>query len=68
MADTKPPTLWQMLHSIVAAAFGVQSQKNRERDFTYGKPVHFVVLGIVCTVVFALGLFGVVKVVVWLAL
>ncbi|MGC1333101.1 MAG: DUF2970 domain-containing protein [Pseudomonas sp.] len=68
MAEPKPPTLWQMLHSIIAAAFGVQSQKNRERDFTHGKPVHFVVLGIVCTVVFALGLFGVVKVVVWLVL
>ena len=67
MADTKPPTLWQMLHSIVAAAFGVQSQKNRERDFTRGKPVHFVVLGIVCTAVFALALFALVKLVVYIA-
>ena len=30
----KPPTFWQMLHSILAAAFGVQSGKNRARDFT----------------------------------
>ncbi|WP_158155660.1 DUF2970 domain-containing protein [Pseudomonas sp.] len=67
MPTTKPPTLWQMLHSIIAAAFGVQSQKNRERDFTHGKPAHFIALGIVCTVVFALGLFALVKLVVHLA-
>ncbi|MGH8346765.1 MAG: DUF2970 domain-containing protein, partial [Pseudomonas sp.] len=24
-ADNKPPTFWQMLHSVMAAAFGVQS-------------------------------------------
>lgn len=65
--DNKPPTLWQMLHSIVAGAFGVQSGKNRERDFTHGKPSHFVVLGIVFTVVFALALFGIVKLVLHLA-
>jgi hypothetical protein len=25
--DNKPPSFWQMLHSVVAAAFGVQSGK-----------------------------------------
>ena len=44
--DNKPPTFWQMLHSVMAAAFGVQSGKNRARDFTHGKPSHFVLLGI----------------------
>ncbi|MBC3349230.1 DUF2970 domain-containing protein [Pseudomonas hefeiensis] len=65
--DNKPPTLWQMMHSVLAAAFGVQSGKNRARDFTHGKPSHFVVLGIVFTVIFALTLFGIVKLVVHLA-
>ena len=65
--DNKPPTFWQMLHSVMAAAFGVQSGKNRARDFTHGKPSHFVVLGILFTVVFALTLFGVVKLVLHLA-
>ncbi|EKT4557532.1 DUF2970 domain-containing protein, partial [Pseudomonas putida] len=41
----KPPTFWQMLHSILAAAFGVQSGKNRARDFTHGKASHFIALG-----------------------
>ncbi len=43
---TNRASFWQMLHSVVAAAFGVQSGKNRARDFTHGKPSHFVMLGI----------------------
>lgn len=65
--DNKPPTLWQMLHSVVAAAFGVQSGKNRARDFTHGKPSHFVILGILFTTVFALTLYGIVQLVLLLA-
>lgn len=59
----RPPTLWQMLQSVVAAAFGVQSGKNRERDFTQGKPMHFVALGLIFTLGFVLLLFVVVKLV-----
>lgn len=65
--DNKPPTFWQMLHSVVAAAFGVQSAKNRARDFTHGKPSHFVILGLLFTAVFALTLLGIVKLVLHLA-
>jgi hypothetical protein len=65
--NNKPPTFWQMLHSVMAAAFGVQSGKNRARDFTHGKPSHFVILGIVFTAVFALTLFAIVKLVLHLA-
>lgn len=63
----KPPTFWQMLHSVMAAAFGVQSGKNRTRDFTHGKPSHFVFMGLLFTVVFALGLFGIVQLVIHFA-
>ena len=65
--DDKPPTFRQMLHSVTAAAFGVQSGKNRARDFTHGKPSHFVILGVAFTVVFALTLVGIVKLVLYLA-
>jgi hypothetical protein len=61
--DNKPPTFWQMLHSVMAAAFGVQSHKNRARDFTHGKPAHFITLGILFTAVFALILMGIVQLV-----
>ncbi|WP_260954550.1 DUF2970 domain-containing protein [Pseudomonas citri] len=65
--DNKPPTLLQMVHSILAAAFGVQSGKNRARDFTHGKPSHFILLGIVFTVVFGLTLYGIVNLVLYFA-
>jgi hypothetical protein len=66
--DSRPPTFWQMLHSVMAAAFGVQSGKNRERDFTHGKPAHFLVLGLMFTVAFAALLFGVVQLVLYFAM
>ena len=47
--NQKPPTFWQMLHSVMAAAFGVQSGRNRARDFSHGKPVHFIMLGLLFT-------------------
>ncbi|WP_153787234.1 DUF2970 domain-containing protein [Pseudomonas sp. EMN2] len=57
----KPPTFWQMLQSILAAAFGVQSGKNRARDFTYGKASHFIVMGTLFTLVFIFVLIGLVQ-------
>ncbi|MFZ2318275.1 MAG: DUF2970 domain-containing protein [Pseudomonas sp.] len=62
-----PPTFWQMLHSVLAAAFGVQSGKNRARDFSLGKPGHFIAIGLLFTLVFVLLLVGVVKLVLHLA-
>ena len=48
-----------VMKSAMAAAFGVQSQANRERDFKEGKPIHFIVAGIVATLIFLIcvGLF-----------
>jgi hypothetical protein len=66
-AQHKPPTFWQMLQSVIAAAFGVQSNKNRARDFTHGKPSHFIALGVLFTLLFVLILLGVVKLVLHLA-
>ena len=57
----KPPSFWQMLHSVLAAAFGVQSGKNRARDFTHGKASHFIALGVGFTLVFILVLLGLVQ-------
>ena len=54
MSDPQPPkqTLWQTIASVGAAFFGVQSSKNRERDFKHGKAAHFIVIGLVATAVF----------------
>ena len=51
-AASRPPTLWQTVASVAASFFGVQSARNRERDFTRGKPLHFIVVGLLMTVAF----------------
>jgi len=53
----------QVVKSVLSGMFGVQSSKNRERDFTKGKPIHYVVVGLLFTVIFILTLVGVVKLV-----
>lgn len=50
----KAPTLRQTIASVAASFFGVQSSKNRERDFKHGKAAHFIVIGLVATAVFVL--------------
>lgn len=62
-SQNKPPSFWQMLQSVLAAAFGVQSGKNRARDFTYGKPSHFILLGIAFTLIFVVLLYALVQMV-----
>ncbi|MEM7077294.1 MAG: DUF2970 domain-containing protein [Pseudomonadota bacterium] len=54
-------SFWQVLGSTLAAAFGVQTQKNRERDFSRGKASHFIAMGIGFTVVFVLIMVSVVS-------
>ncbi|WP_222911773.1 DUF2970 domain-containing protein [Pseudomonas sp. DNDY-54] len=69
MSDEREPktlTLRQMLQSVLAGALGVQSGKNRARDFSHGKPSHFILLGVGFTVVFVLVILGVVKLVLYL--
>ena len=44
----------QIAGSALAAAFGVQSSRNRERDFSRGKVSHFVVAGVIFTAAFVL--------------
>lgn len=59
----KPPSLLEVMLSVLAAAFGVQSRRNRERDFTRGNPVVFILAGLIFTLLFVLTLIGVVHLV-----
>ena len=52
-----------LMGSVVASAFGVQTNKNRERDFQQGKFHHFVIGGIIFAVLFVLAVAGIVKIV-----
>lgn len=49
-------TFIEVMLSVLASAFGVQSSKNRKRDFARGNPIHFVMVGILFTVVFVVGM------------
>jgi hypothetical protein len=57
------PTLLQEIGSVLASFFGVQSAKNRKRDFTTGSARRFVVLGVLMTLGFVLAVYGVVRLV-----
>ena len=58
--EDNPPTILEVALSVVAAAFGVQNSKNRERDFSRGNPLVFIMAGLVFTVLFVLTIVGVV--------
>lgn len=61
--EEKKPSFWQMINSVLAAFFGVQSSKVRQRDFSKGNPWHFIVIGIILTTIFVLVVYGVVHLV-----
>lgn len=43
---------WRVMISVFQAAFGVQSQGNKERDFAEGKLLPFIVAALLFTAVF----------------
>ncbi|HSX83936.1 MAG TPA: DUF2970 domain-containing protein [Cellvibrio sp.] len=55
------PTFWQVVSSTLAAAIGVQSNKNRERDFTGGNIYTYIAAGVIFTVVFVVIMIVIVK-------
>ena len=60
-----PPPNWrQVIGSVMAAAFGVQSKQNRERDFEHGKPIIFIAAGIIFTILFVVAMIAIVSTVV----
>lgn len=62
--EQKKPGILQIALSVIAAAFGVQSDANRQRDFSQANPIAFIIGGIVFTVLFVLTLVGIVMLVV----
>lgn len=53
--DEKKPGFWQVVFSVLAAALGVNSERNRERDFNASSPWPFIVGGIIFGVAFVAG-------------
>jgi len=63
MKENNGGGLKEVFKSVGAAFFGVQSNKNRERDFTQGKFSHFVIVGVISVALFIGGLVAVVSLV-----
>ena len=59
----KPPTLLQVVGSVLASFFGVQSSKARERDFKHGRAGVFIGVAIAMVALFVLIVLIVVKLV-----
>jgi hypothetical protein len=48
----KTPSLMSTFKSVASAFLGVQSNKNREKDFTQGKLSHFIIVGVISVIIF----------------
>lgn len=59
----KAPSILKVIFSVIAAAFGVQSSKNSERDFTTGNLIVFIAVSIIFTILFVMTIIGVVSLV-----
>lgn len=47
-------SLWQVVASVLASMFGVQSSKKHEQDFAKGRAWVYIVVGLVATLAFIL--------------
>jgi len=59
----KTPSIKDTFKSVVSAFFGVQSNKNREKDFSQGKLSHFIIVGIIAVIIFITTLVVIVNIV-----
>jgi hypothetical protein len=50
------PTITQVIKSVLAAAIGVQSNDNRQKDFEQGSLSTYIIAGVIFTVLFICGL------------
>ena len=57
------PGILQTIGSVLMAFLGVQSNTNRERDFTKGRAGAFIAVGLLMTLLFILVLYSVVQMV-----
>jgi len=51
-SNQRKSSLASVIKSLLAAGIGVQSDKNRQRDFEDGNPLVFIVGGIIFTLLF----------------
>lgn len=54
--DDGKPGVFQVIWSVIAAIFGVQSGKNRERDFRKGDPRDYIAIYVVLVIALVVGM------------
>lgn len=59
--DHQKPNIFQVIWSVIAALFGVQSQQNRERDFNKGDPRDYITVYVVLVIALVVGMILVVN-------
>ncbi|TRW48493.1 DUF2970 domain-containing protein [Aliidiomarina halalkaliphila] len=57
------PGLFAVVISVLAAMFGVQTEANRQRDFSAGNPLAYIIVFVIILVLFVLSVAAVVKLV-----
>ena len=65
--EVRTPSFARVFGSVLASMFGVQSSRKHKEDFVHGKPSHYIMIGLIVTVLFILTVWGVVKLVMKLA-
>jgi uncharacterized BrkB/YihY/UPF0761 family membrane protein len=60
----KNSSLINTIKSVASAFFGVQSNKNRERDFSQGKLSHFIIVGVIGVFIFIAVLIAIVALII----
>ncbi|ERL52780.1 DUF2970 domain-containing protein [Halomonas huangheensis] len=43
--------MWKTVKSVLAAFFGVQGEAQRREDFTSGKPISFILVGLLMGII-----------------
>lgn len=54
-ASDRQPNIFQVIWSILAGLFGVQSRNNRERDFNQGKAGDYIIVYVVLVLTLTIG-------------
>ena len=57
------PSISEVVKSVLSAAIGVQSDKNRQKDFSKGSLPVYLIVGFIFTIVFVSAIIAVVRMV-----
>ncbi|MDD7804737.1 MAG: DUF2970 domain-containing protein [Endozoicomonas sp. (ex Botrylloides leachii)] len=61
---SKKVTIKTIAQSVLSSAFGIQNHKNHERDFSRGKALHYIIGGVIGTLLFVCLLLGAVQIII----